>query len=174
MLFFAFFLIATYSVFDQNKKRNIIENSNNIVFIDFSRKYQTPNEFPEYIQEITNISNHENWGRWAALNSDSNDIKIVFKKSLPINFKIEMQLIGFNQNIGRPVSLIVSGQKKILYPSDDTRKIYHISFEDIDPGTKTIIIRPFKYISPKELSQDSNDSRKISIGLITLGLSKTN
>ena len=172
LLFFVFFYLAFYSVIDQFNKRNIIENINNNIFISFSKKYDTPNEFPEFIEEITNISNNESWGRWAVLNSNSSDIKIIFKKALPRNFKIELQMIGFDQNIDRPASIIISGQKQVFFPNTDRNKIYYFDFNGIDYGTKTIAIRPYKYISPKDLNVDSNDSRKISVGLISIRLTK--
>ncbi len=127
--------------------------------IDFRRP-----GYPNFVADVSGISTPESWGRWTDANL-SPTAKIRFKEPLPTQFLLTLDAIAFASNIGGNV-IVRAGDTEQSFVAKPESATYNLTF-NLKTPSDTIEIIPPKPASPSELNQ-SGDSRKLGIGLITL------
>lgn len=132
--------------------------------IDFSKK-----GYPKFLKAVYGLSAWEDWGRWSDANESEfpNAVDLVFKEKLPKKFQIELSSKAFGPNIGKPVEVVVDNKSYFFTPTNSDTNVNLIEIYDNknDDVIRLIIPTP---ISPKQLNNQSDDTRKLGIGLIRL------
>ena len=125
-------------------------------------------EYPDFLAEVSGMSIYEPWGRWTDAAAGP-VAKFRFKQALPRKFTLEITASAFGPNNGAPVKVRVGAVEKtfvipILQKEADT---YRLAFET-DGAADTLEIIPPKPTSPKDISPDNGDSRKLGLALISI------
>ncbi len=131
--------------------------------IDFSKK-----GYPKFLKAVHGISAWEEWGRWSDANESEfpNSIDLVFKETLPKKFQIELSSKAFGPNAYKPVEVIVDKKSYFFTQSTDI-SVNLIEITENEGGNAIRIIVPAP-ISPKQMNLQSDDTRKLGIGLVKL------
>ncbi|OBW95292.1 DUF7024 domain-containing protein [Gallibacterium salpingitidis] len=124
--------------------------------------------YPDFLANVSGISYLEDWGRWSDVNLNKY-VEFAFKEALPKNFKLELEIGGY-QNVGNFITVKIGGKIKKLKLVDSSIRKYELEFYDIENAT-TIKIVPPKPTSPKSLQQ-SNDTRKLGLSFASLRILK--
>ena len=132
--------------------------------IDFSKK-----GYPKFLKAVHGISAWEDWGRWSDANESEfpNAVDIVFKNALPKKFQIELSSKAFGPNINKPVEVIVDKRSYFftLNGPDTNVSIIKITENKGDDTIRLIVPAP---TSPKQINNQSDDTRKLGVGLVKL------
>lgn len=114
------------------------------------------------------ISVQESWGQW----TDSNLVKLKFKKSLPKNFRVDLKMNpSFGSVVGQQIVCLSGGVSKSFMAADKAQ-VAQVEFNDIPAETKELIINIPGVKSPKELGL-SADERHLGLALIELTITPT-
>lgn len=132
--------------------------------IDFSKK-----GYPKFLKAVHGISAWEDWGRWSDANESEfpNAVDIVFKEALPIKFQIELSSKAFGPNVNKPVEVIVGKKSYFFTLSSPDTNVNKIEIVENKDGNAIRLIVPAP-ISPKQMNTQSDDTRKLGIGLVKL------
>jgi phosphoglycerol transferase len=136
--------------------------------------------YPNFLRDISGLSNSENWGRWSDAKDAGEKVKITFAKPLPKKFLIEIKLKAYGPNQLEPIDILVGEEKfKILLnPNIENDKIQtiliNVEQKQSSPSTDSIILIPPKPTSPPKppdfnpSNPGRTDQRLLGIGLVNL------
>lgn len=148
-----------YHIFDNFGARYPANYSDGI---DFTRS-----NLPEFLKSFTGLSWVEPWGRW----SDSNlspTVRFTFFNPLPNKFRIILKAQPFyGPGITQDFLLRINDQE-YKYNMPFAIKEYHINIDLKNKSTDYFEFIPLNSISPRQISSDSSDTRKLGIGFISL------
>lgn len=132
--------------------------------VDFSKK-----GYPKFLKAVHGISAWEDWGRWSDANESEspNAVDLVFKEKLPKKFQIELSSKTFGPNVNRPVEVIVDKRSHFFTHSSPDTSVNLIEITE-NKGDDTIRIIAPAPTSPKQINIQSDDTRKLGIGLVKL------
>jgi phosphoglycerol transferase len=127
--------------------------------------------YPNFLNEVTGVSVHEDWGRWTEEASGPAAV-FRFSQPLPPKFTLEISVRAYGPNVDQPVKVRVgSVESTFVVPADaPVPSIYSLVFES-KSGSDSIEILPPKPACPAE-RKESNDTRKLGIGLYSLKILK--
>jgi len=146
-----------YSVFDKFGARYSAKYSDGINF--------TKPNLPEFLKSYIGLSWLEPWGRW----SDSNlspSIKFTFFNPLPNKFTVILKaqpFYGMDQDF---LFRINDTEYRYKMPHGVTQYRIHVDLKNHPTDYFEFI--PLNPISPRQISSDSSDVRKLGIGFISL------
>jgi phosphoglycerol transferase len=173
-----FFLFDKDSVVAQPKgltPREIMSNAGYIVDhygLRYHAEITSPLEFnsknyPDYIQEISGLSQIEDWGRWSDANVKS-FVRIVYSNNLPKRFRLLIKLQSFDPTKSKLLKVVIADQ--IYYVNLKPGKSdYEINVNINSSDTKAIDFIPPDPVAPSD-SGYGTDNRKISVGFIRIQL----
>lgn len=132
--------------------------------VDFSKK-----GYPKFLKAVHGISAWEDWGRWSDANeSDTpNAVDLIFRETLPKKFQIELLSKAFGPNANKPMEVIVDKKSYFFTHSSPDTSVNLIDITENNGGDTIRIIVPAP-ISPKQINAQSDDTRKLGIGLVKL------
>jgi phosphoglycerol transferase len=132
--------------------------------IDFSKK-----GYPNFLKAVHGISAWEDWGRWSDANESEfpNAVDLVFKETLPKKFQIELSSRIFGPNVNKPLEVIVDKRSYFFTHSNPDTSVNLIEITE-NKGDDTIRIIVPAPTSPKQINNQSDDTRKLGIGLVKL------
>ena len=132
--------------------------------IDFKRP-----GYPDFLKYASGMSTIETWGRWTDANeSDAPATTMfIFKNPLPKKFTIELKAQAFGPNVDQPITVKVGNHKENFSLKDSKMNIIQLGFENNSNSDTIEIIIP-KPTSPKQLNVQSDDTRKLGIGIESL------
>ena len=134
--------------------------------IDFTRS-----NLPEFLKSFTGLSWVEPWGRW----SDSNlspTVRFTFFNPLPNKFTIVLKAQPFYGPGTTQDFLLRINDQEYKYKMPFAIKEYHINIDLKNKPSDYFEIIPLNPISPRQISSDSSDIRKLGIGFISLRIEK--
>jgi len=132
--------------------------------IDFKRP-----GYPDFLKSVNGMSTIETWGRWTDANESESPMTagFIFKNPLPQKFTIELKVQAFGPNIDQPITVKVGGQNEIFVLKDSKMSNIKLGFENSSNSDTIEIVIP-KPTSPKQLNVQSDDTRKLGIGIASL------
>lgn len=136
--------------------------------------------YPNFLSNVSGISNSEHWGRWSDAKDAGEIIQLTFVNPLPKKFLMELKLKAYGPNQSEPINILV-GEKKynvLLNPNIENDKIQtillNIEQERNSPPAYKISMIPAKPISPPKppdfnpSNPGRTDQRLLGIGLVNL------
>ncbi|CAN7665974.1 sugar translocase [Variovorax sp. LjRoot130] len=120
--------------------------------IDFKRSALTQ------LRSASGLYAPESWGTW----SNGYEVKLQFKKPLPLRLSLELAAQAFGPNAGLPFEISVGKIAKTVALNGDDTSI-RLDF-DLPRPTDTLIIKVPRPISPQQLGI-GQDARALGIGL---------
>ena len=124
---------------------------------------------PSFIRAIKGFSVREDWGIWSdALLAPNPEIE--FETALPKKFSLILEAKSYIDFLGKPVQFKIGNKIKEIAITQNLAK-YEIRFELEENMKKLEIIVPDS-ISPHEQNFNSNDFRKLGIGIKELTILK--
>lgn len=119
--------------------------------------------YPDFIAEVTGLSDHEPWGRW----SDGTPVVFRFTQPLPSRFTLILTAHAFGPNIGTPIKVKAGASEQTLTLTADDQT-HRLDFTLAAPTDRLEFLIP-QPTSPADLKQ-GEDPRKLGIGFVTLQL----
>jgi len=117
--------------------------------------------YPDFIAEVTGVSDREDWGRW----TDGKTATFKFKDPLPKKFTLLVEAGAYESNLGKPIKFTVgSVEKECIFKGesyDASRRVATLHFSSSEPGNTLVITIP----APKKAP---TDDRMLGIGLMTM------
>lgn len=117
--------------------------------------------YPDFIAEVTGVSQPEEWGRW----TDGNTATFKFKDPLPKKFTLLIEAGAYESNLGKPIKFTVgSVTKECIFKGasyGESRRVATLHFSSPEPGNTLVITIP----APKKAP---TDDRMLGISLISM------
>jgi hypothetical protein len=124
-------------------------------------------ELPDFVSELRGFSSQEDFGRW----TNSDIARIVFSCPLPARISVEVTMTAFGLNVQQPIIVVVGGAAKVLMPVSSAIKSYVLSFDCKFYSSMIEFFIP-NAISPRRLMENSQDHRRLGIGIQTVKIKK--
>lgn len=122
--------------------------------------------YPSFILRVSGMSVCENWGRWSDA-TKCNEVTFRFLHPLPEAFNLELCVMAYGPNVGKPVKIILGNTETSFVLKTRVVERHVLTFEriiDVD----TIKIVPPEPTRPCDFDATNLDSRRLGLGFVSL------